>query len=351
MSTVSSASSAPAVKASVRGLACPARVKTVRPWSTSVWRSSSWTPRVKARSRRERRSWSLPSETFGTASRGAMLGPSDEEVAVADDRLAVDLDRRLEDDAVEVHGDLHGAADRSRSAEGDMAGAEDLLVLEDVAGEDRLFVGADPELGDVGPVLAVGGQQLHQLPPLLPGRLDQVPLTDGQRDRRVEQPDRGDRAVDDERSLRRALDRGDEALAAGEVSEGAPVAEFAGVDGPFAALEPEPEVAAVTAGDARLDAAVQRGDHGPAAAADFGQVAGHQPAQHLFGDAREAADPDPGLARGLAGGGVGERLDRRREDDVGRGHRGRHRPRRLSRGGIPLGDHSQGGVGAVALGL
>ncbi len=68
----------------------------------------------------------------------APLDHLDEQLAGADDRLAVDFDGRLEDHAVEVDRDLDGAADRRRGAEGDVGGAEDLLVLEDVAGEDRL---------------------------------------------------------------------------------------------------------------------------------------------------------------------------------------------------------------------
>src|SRR3982751_1701993 len=153
MSIVSSASSATAVSASVRLVPSPARVKTLRPWSASEWRSSRRAPRVKALCRRSSSPWSLPSETLGAARRdGIFPSLSDEQIAAADDRLAVDFDGRFEDDAVEVNRDLDGAADRRRGAEGDVAGAEDLLVLEDVAGQDRLFVGADPELGDVGDV-------------------------------------------------------------------------------------------------------------------------------------------------------------------------------------------------------
>src|SRR3954451_16857436 len=70
---------------------------------------------------------------------------SNERLATADDRLAVDFDRRIEDDAVDVDGHLDGAADRGRGTEGDVTGAEDLLVLEDVAGQQGLFAGADPE--------------------------------------------------------------------------------------------------------------------------------------------------------------------------------------------------------------
>ena len=89
------------------------------------------------------------------------------------------------------------------------------------------------------------------------GRVGQVAAADGQRGRRVEQADLGDRAVDDERALGGSLDRGDEGLAAGQVAEGAAAAQFAGVDDPEPALEADPQVAAVAAGDPRLGAAVE----------------------------------------------------------------------------------------------
>ena len=103
-----------------------------------------------------------------------------------------------------------------------------------------------------------GGQQLHQRGAVGAGGVGQVAAADGQRDRRVEQADVGDRAVDHERALGGPLDRGDEGLAAGQVAEGAAVAEFAGVDDRQPALEAEPQVAAVAAGDPRLGAAVER---------------------------------------------------------------------------------------------
>ena len=189
--------------------------------------------------------------------RAAVGARSDEQLAVADERLAVDLDRRLEDDAVEVDRDLDRAADRRRGAEGDVGGAEDLLVLEDVAGQDRLFVGADPELGDVGAVLAVGGEQLEQR--LALGARSR--RSGGRRGRSaspvLDPADPGDRAVDDERPLAGPLERRDEPLAAGQVAEGAAGAEVAGVDDRGPALEAEPQVAAVGAGDPRLGAAVE----------------------------------------------------------------------------------------------
>ena len=53
---------------------------------------------------------SCPSETFGTARICGGTG-LDEQLAAADDLFAVDFHGRLEDHAVEVHGDLDAAAD------------------------------------------------------------------------------------------------------------------------------------------------------------------------------------------------------------------------------------------------
>ena len=99
-----------------------------------------------------------------------------QELPAADERLAVDADIGVDDDAIEMDRDLDLSADPGRGAEGDMGRAEDLLVLEDLAGEDRLLVGADAELGDVGAVGAVGAEQLQKLPARLAARLSQVPL-------------------------------------------------------------------------------------------------------------------------------------------------------------------------------
>ena len=121
------ASSAPATSASVSGPGSPARVKTVRSWSASVWRSSSVAPRLEGllqplqtlARRCPRRRWE---RRAGPACSQASRCPgSDQQLAAADDRLAVDLDRRLEQHAVEVDRDLDRAADRRRGAEGDVA--------------------------------------------------------------------------------------------------------------------------------------------------------------------------------------------------------------------------------------
>ena len=63
------------------------------------------------------------------------------------------------------------AADARAGAEGDVDGAEDLLVLEDVAGQPRALVGADAELGEVGALLAGAREQLVEALALGPGGL------------------------------------------------------------------------------------------------------------------------------------------------------------------------------------
>ena len=120
----------------------------------------------------------------------------------------------------------------------------------------RLLVGADPELGDVGPVLAVGRRAApaaaHPPRPTAAVRWPASTVSStGSRDA----ADRGDRPVDDQGALARALDRGDEALAAGQVAEGAGRGQVAGVGDRLAVAEPEPQVGAVGAGDPRLGAA------------------------------------------------------------------------------------------------
>src|SRR6185312_5191248 len=219
MSIDSNASSAPATSDSVRPPGPPARVNTLRPWSGSVWKSSTAAPRPNASASRPSISSSPATETLGTASRIGIR--SDQELAAAEDRLAVDFDGRFLEHDVEVDGHLHGAADPRRGAEGDVGGAEDLLVLEDVAGQDRLLVGADPELGDVGAARPVRRQQLHQAGALVAGRAGQVAALDGQPHRRLDQADRGDRPVDHQGPRGGPFDRRDEALTAGQVAEGA----------------------------------------------------------------------------------------------------------------------------------
>ncbi len=80
-------------------------------------------------------------------------------------------------------------------------------------------------------------------------------------------------------------------------------------------------------------------------------VGAHHAGEHLGGHAGKGGDPGAGLARGLAGRGVGERLDRRRQDDIGCGHRRRQGRGRLARMRLALRHHGQDGVGPRILGL
>src|SRR5215203_1415091 len=94
------------------------------------------------------------------ASKGPGRSPRslDQQLAFPHDRLAVELNGGFHHDAVEVHRDLDRSTDPRGGAEGDVAGTGDLLVLERLAGQLGLLVGADAELRDVGALLAVLGE-------------------------------------------------------------------------------------------------------------------------------------------------------------------------------------------------
>ena len=119
--------------------------------------------RTRRRSRRARAA-SRPSETLGTASRrpAALTAPGARRRAPSS---AAELQRRVEHDDVQVDGHRDGAADPGAGAEGDVDRAEDLLVLEHVAGQRGALVGADAELGQVGPELAGGLEQVREEAP------------------------------------------------------------------------------------------------------------------------------------------------------------------------------------------
>ena len=146
--------------------------------------------------------------------------------------------------------DRDRAADARAGAEGDVDRAEDLLVLEDVAGQLRAVVGPDAELGQVGALLAGAGEQLVEALALGPGRLRQVPALDGQvRGVALDEADGGQRARRD-RPL--SAQRRDEALAAREVAERARRGEVAVVGDALAAREVQAQVGAPRAGDVGL---------------------------------------------------------------------------------------------------
>ena len=105
-------------------------------------------------------------------------------------RVPADIERRFGDHDVEMDRHRHGAADAGAGTKRDVDGAEDLLVLEHVAGERGAVVGADAELGEVGPGLAVDPQPLEVLGTDPALGLDEPPARDRQRYRRVAQTER-----------------------------------------------------------------------------------------------------------------------------------------------------------------
>src|ERR1700754_454540 len=121
MSIVSAASAAPASSDSASPRASPARVKTLRPWSESVWKSRTRAERPNASASFPSASSSPAVETLGTARRSA-ISRSDQQLAAAEDRLAVDFHGRFFDHDIEVDGDLDRAADPRRGTEGDVRG-------------------------------------------------------------------------------------------------------------------------------------------------------------------------------------------------------------------------------------
>src|SRR5436190_1484014 len=137
MSIPSAHARAPFASAAASDPAGPPRVSTLRLWILSECVSRRAAPVANAAEIRAIAARSRPSEKFGTAS----IERSDEELAAADDGLAVDLERGLHHHAVEMNRDLDGAADASRRAERHMHGAQDLLRLEQLVAQDRLLVG------------------------------------------------------------------------------------------------------------------------------------------------------------------------------------------------------------------
>src|SRR5439155_15904491 len=125
-----------------------------------------------------------------------------------------------------------GAADPGARPEGDVDGAEDLLVLEHVAGERGALVGADPQLGEVGSGLAGAAQQREQALAADAGRLGEPAVA--HREHRLPLADRSERRG---RQPALAGQRRYEALAAGEVPEGPAPGEVAVVGDPLAAAQ------------------------------------------------------------------------------------------------------------------
>ena len=154
MSMASTHARAPFTSAAASEPAGPLRVRTVRLWTASEWVSRSAAPVANAVEMASIRRSSRPSEKLGTARSMRAIGALDEQLAVADDLAAVHGEGRLHHDAVEMDRHLDLAADPGRGAEGDVHGAQQLLVLEQLAAEDRLLVGPDAELRDARAIRA-----------------------------------------------------------------------------------------------------------------------------------------------------------------------------------------------------
>ena len=134
----------------------PASVKTQRLWSGSEWTSSSSAP-PRARERVADRVDRRVVAPLGDVGDGEQHGRSAHSDPAAGVEHAACRRRRASarDDDVEVDRDGDGPADAGARAERDVDGAEDLLVLEHVAGERRAVVRADAELGEVAALRAV----------------------------------------------------------------------------------------------------------------------------------------------------------------------------------------------------
>ncbi len=292
MSIISSASAAPASSDSASPPGSPARVKTLRPWSTSVWKSRTRAARPNASASRPSASSSPAVETLGTASRSASSAG----------QISSSPPPRIASPSISTVGSLTttsrwtgtwiGAADPRRGAEGDVRGAEDLLVLEDVAGEDRLLVGADPELGDVG---AVGAVRRSAVPSA--GRPRRRSRRSGGRPRSVRWTGDSTRPI-------AAIEPSTTSVPSAVPSTGAmkPSPQGRLPKAPLAVSSPASTIPSRPSSEKRRslplpsvmrasEPRVQRVDDRPAAPAHLVEVAVHQPRQHLFGDAGQRRDP------------------------------------------------------------
>ena len=216
--------------------------------------------------------------------------------------VAVERNRRPRHDRVEVDRHLHRPADSRGGAERDVAGAEDLLVLEDLAGEGRLLVRPDSELGDgraVGPVRRSGARRGA---PLGAGGGGQVVALDGEPRRLGHAPDR---AIEPSTTSTPSPPAGEMKPSPHGRFPNAPGSVSSPASGIAARpAEVEAKVGAVRAGDARLARGVERlGDRvRPSAAAPPCRRSSRGPAC-------SSVTPGSVAARGA---GVGGRLARRR---------------------------------------
>ncbi len=233
--------------------------------------------------------------------------------------------------------------DSGAGAERDVHRPEDLLVLEDVAGQPGLVVRPDAELGEIRPELALGQQQLDELRTEAALRCDEPPLRHRQRRGFVADPERRE-ARCHERALSER--RRDEPLPARQVPERPSRAQLAVVRDPGPPVERELEIRAARARDPRRRRRVERRRDRLGARRHRVEVDRHHAREHVRRDPRHRRPARPSIARPLARARVTQRPARRRDEHVGRLERGRHRRRRLGAVGRALVHDHQDGVGA-----
>ena len=337
MSIVSSASSAPASERfgqQLRGR--PARVKTVRPWSASVWRSSS--AGAAAEGRLQRASDLRASRPADDVGDGEQASASRSDSSSPPPRIASPSISTVGSSTTQSRWTgtwtvppIAAEAPKATWAVPRIFSSSRMLPVR--IASSLVPIPSSATLVPSGPCAR---QQLHQRGALVAGRVGQVALRDGQRDRRLDQADAGDRAVDHERALAPVPSTGAmKPSPQGRLPKAPRPREFARVDDRPRAPRAEPQVAAVAAGDPRLGAAVQRVE----IAQPRRRISSRSPfisrASISSVTPGSVAMRTPGFARRFARRGVGERLDRRRQHDVGgrhrRGDRGAAARRRGSR--------------------
>ena len=239
-----------------------------------------------------------PSEKFGTASRRisaeAPAARSDEQLAVADDRSRRPAQRRPHDDAVEVDRDLDRPPIAAEAPKATWTVPRSFSSSSTLPVSSAFSFVPTPSSAMLGPSSLSAVSSSSERRALGPARVGQAAL-DGQRDRLVEEPDAGDRPVDDQRPVAVLVGR-DEALAAGQVPERARRGQLArrrgsrsGPSRPSRRSLPFAQV--IRASVPALRSVRDR----VAAAAQPVHVGAHHPGEHLLGDARVASRSAPRL--------------------------------------------------------
>ena len=294
MSIHSMQAAAPLTSAATISSSAAPRVSTVRLWAPSEWRSSSAAPvRTRPRSRRSCRGHGQPRSSGPRAPPGTAQPPTSSSPARTSGSPST-----LTSGFITTQSRWTGTwTVPPIAAEAPNATWQVPRIF---SSSSRLpvriarLVRADPELGDVGAVLAVRGQQLHQ--PLAVGAARRRP---GGRPRPSARPAR--RRGRSPRSSRRppACPRAVPSIGAMKPSPqgrlpkapGALRSPASGI--PSRSPEAEPQVGPVRVGDPRLSARGQQLGDRLALAAQALDVGRHHPREHLLGRRRAASRSAP----------------------------------------------------------